>query len=179
MGAWTELQTPPGWPLYLAATATGLCCVQWKGDARSFLEELQQTWPGSEWVADPANPVLEQATRELAAYFQGRLYRFSTPLDLRGTAFQLQVWHALLEIPYGETRSYREVANRIGRPGAARAVGAANRANPVPLFVPCHRVVESGGGLGGYSAGREIKRFLLALEATHRPASWPGVVGAW
>lgn len=104
-------------------------------------------------------------SQELTAYLEGRLTRFSVPLDLVGTAFQLQVWHRVLDIPYGARRSYAEVARAVGRPGAARAVGAANRANPVPILVPCHRLVGSSGALTGYGGGLELKGQLLALEA--------------
>jgi methylated-DNA-[protein]-cysteine S-methyltransferase len=102
---------------------------------------------------------------ELNDYFQGRLVRFTVPLDLQGTAFQSEVWRRVLEIPYGCTRTYSEVARAIGRPRAARAVGAANGANPVPILVPCHRLVGASGDLTGYGGGIELKRWLLRLEA--------------
>jgi methylated-DNA-[protein]-cysteine S-methyltransferase len=102
---------------------------------------------------------------ELNDYFQGRLVRFTVPLDLQGTAFQSEVWGRVLEIPYGRTRTYSEVARAIGRPLAARAVGAANGANPVPILVPCHRLVGASGDLTGYGGGIELKRWLLRLEA--------------
>jgi O-6-methylguanine DNA methyltransferase len=114
-------------------------------------------------------PELDALERELADYFEGRLTRFGVPLDLRGTPFQVSVWRALLEIPYGETWSYAEVADTIGRPKAQRAVGAANGANPIPVIVPCHRVIASGGGLGGYGGGLETKQRLLALERAAVP----------
>jgi O-6-methylguanine DNA methyltransferase len=91
------------------------------------------------------------------------------PLDLKGTRFQLEVWRALLRIPYAETRSYADLAREVGSPNAARAVGSANGANPVAIIVPCHRVIASGGGLGGYSAGLDCKRKLLALESATAP----------
>lgn len=107
---------------------------------------------------------------ELRAWARGELRAFHVPLDLRGTAFQRACWDELLRIPYGETVTYRELARRVGRPpGAARAVGRANGANPVPIVVPCHRVVRSGGGLGGYTGGPDVKRDLLVLEGA-RPA---------
>jgi len=109
------------------------------------------------------------AATQILEYLEGKRTRFELPLDLRGTPFQLEVWSALLEIPYGETRSYRDVARRLGRERAVRAVGAANGANPVALVVPCHRVVASGGGLGGYGGGLELKARLLAMERG-RPA---------
>jgi methylated-DNA-[protein]-cysteine S-methyltransferase len=102
---------------------------------------------------------------ELNDYFQGRLVRFTVPLDLQGTAFQSEVWGRVLEIPYGCTRTYSEVARAIGRPLSARAVGAANGANPVPILVPCHRLVGASGDLTGYGGGIELKPWLLRLEA--------------
>jgi methylated-DNA-[protein]-cysteine S-methyltransferase len=114
------------------------------------------------------HPVLDLARRELAEYFAGRRTRFETPLapaEIRGgTDFQRAVWDALLNIPFGETRSYGELARAVGRPRAVRAVGAANALNPISIFVPCHRVVGSAGALTGYAGGIEAKRFLLELE---------------
>jgi methylated-DNA-[protein]-cysteine S-methyltransferase len=104
------------------------------------------------------------AFRELDAYFAGTLQKFTLPLDLRGTPFQKGVWEALLEIPYGETRSYSDIARAIGRPAAVRAIGLANGANPVSIIVPCHRVIGKSGDLVGYGGGLERKRALLELE---------------
>ncbi len=110
------------------------------------------------------SPVLKEACRELEAYFTGRLTTFSVPLAPRGTPFQLTVWSALTTIPYGETRSYRDLAESVGRPAAVRAVGAANGRNPIPIFIPCHRVIGSDGRLVGFGGGLETKRRLLDLE---------------
>jgi len=110
------------------------------------------------------NPVLMETVRQLRAYFAGDLRRFDLPLDLAGTPFQQRVWHELLEIPYGETRSYCQIACNLGAPVAVRAVGAANGANPVPIVVPCHRVIGASGKLVGYGGGLPLKRRLLALE---------------
>jgi methylated-DNA-[protein]-cysteine S-methyltransferase len=115
---------------------------------------------------------LEATRAALKAYFSGKAPKLP-PLGLRGTDFQLAVWRALLEIPWGETRSYGDVAARIGRPGSARAVGGANHENPIAILVPCHRVVASGGALGGYGGGVEKKRWLLAHEADHGPLLRP------
>lgn len=104
------------------------------------------------------------AIRQLVEYLEGKRTAFDIALDLRGTEFQRAVWDALCAIPYGETRSYGDVARSVGEPGAARAVGMANGSNPVPLVVPCHRVIETGGKLGGYGGGRDLKRRLLAME---------------
>jgi methylated-DNA-[protein]-cysteine S-methyltransferase len=110
-------------------------------------------------------PLFAEAEAQLHAYFAGELERFELPLAPHGTAFQLRVWDALDEIPYGTTTSYSELAKRIGRPSAYRAVGAANGRNPLPVIVPCHRVVGAAGALTGYGGGLERKRLLLAFEA--------------
>ena len=109
-------------------------------------------------------PPFAEAAAQLEAYFAGELERFELPLAPSGTAFQRGVWDALAEIPYGRTTTYSELAARIGRPSAWRAVGAANGRNPLPVIVPCHRVIGASGGLTGYGGGLERKRLLLALE---------------
>jgi len=113
---------------------------------------------------DSSAPFREAAS-QLGAYFRGELKSFDLPLSVGGTPFQRSVWKALGDIPYGETISYRELARRVGRPKAWRAVGAANRANPLPIVVPCHRVVGSDGRLTGYYGGINLKEYLLKLEA--------------
>jgi O-6-methylguanine DNA methyltransferase len=149
--------------LRVASTARGL----------AFLELPHASGRGlSGWLRRQPHPVevapglgrQRDAMRQILEYLEGRRREFALPLDLRGTPFQLQVWRALLEIPYGETRSYGEIARAVGRPGATRAVGNANGANPVALVVPCHRVIQSGGRLGGFGGGVELKARLLALE---------------
>jgi len=107
-----------------------------------------------------------RALVEISEFLVGRRREFTVPLDLQGTRFQLQVWKALLRIPYGETRSYGEIARAVGRPKAARAVGMANHSNPAAIVVPCHRVVACDGSLGGYAGGLEMKSRLLRLEAS-------------
>jgi methylated-DNA-[protein]-cysteine S-methyltransferase len=102
--------------------------------------------------------------QQLAEYFAGTRKQFDLPLALRGTPFQIEVWNTLRRIPYGETRSYEDVARTIGRPTATRAVGAANGANPIPIIVPCHRVIGKNGGLTGFGGGIAVKRRLLDLE---------------
>jgi methylated-DNA-[protein]-cysteine S-methyltransferase len=111
------------------------------------------------------HPILRRAREELAAYFAGKLTRFELPLDAVGTEFQRGVWRALLEIPFGETRSYADIAVRIGRPAAVRAVGAANGRNPIAIVIPCHRVIGSDGSLTGYGGGEPRKRWLLSHES--------------
>jgi methylated-DNA-[protein]-cysteine S-methyltransferase len=110
------------------------------------------------------HPIATEAVSQLRAYFAGQLRRFDLPLDMRGTDFQLRVWRELERIPYGETRSYLEIAEAIGAPRAVRAVGAANGANPIPIVVPCHRVIGSSGKLVGYGGGLPLKKRLLQLE---------------
>ena len=119
---------------------------------------------GGQAGADSPSPALELAARELAEYFAGARREFTVPLAPEGTAFQLAVWSALREIPYGATASYRDIAVRLGKPGGAVAVGQANSRNPIPIIIPCHRIIGAGGQLVGYTGGLEIKRFLLRLE---------------
>jgi len=114
------------------------------------------------------HPVLDEAERQLRAYFAGERREFDLPLDFHGTEFQRQVWHALLAIPFGETRSYRDIAVQLGRPTATRAVGAANGRNPIPIVAPCHRVIGTNGSLTGFGGGLENKAFLLDLERAPR-----------
>ena len=108
--------------------------------------------------------MLRQCEEELTAYFAGTLRTFSVPLQPVGTPFQLSVWEALRQIPYGETRTYAQIAEAIGNPKACRAVGMANNRNPISILIPCHRVIGAGGALVGYGGGLEVKKFLLALE---------------
>src|SRR5205085_12570568 len=110
---------------------------------------------------------------QLHEYFRGERRAFDLALAPRGTEFQQDVWHALQRIPYGETRAYADVAREIGRPAAVRAVGAANGANPIPIAIPCHRVVGSNGSLTGFGGGIETKRWLLALESPQRAIQPP------
>jgi methylated-DNA-[protein]-cysteine S-methyltransferase len=123
-------------------------------------------------VSTLARGHLEAARAALADYFAGQAPTLPA-LDLRGSPFQLRVWRALLEIPFGERRTYGELATALGEPGAARAVGAANARNPVAILVPCHRVVAAGGRLGGYSGGLDTKQWLLTHEAAHGPVLRP------
>jgi methylated-DNA-[protein]-cysteine S-methyltransferase len=112
----------------------------------------------------PADAVLEQTCRQLDEYFAGRRRAFTLPLALRGTPFQQKVWEQLQQIPYGKTISYAQLAQLVGNPKACRAVGSANGKNPVAIIVPCHRVINNNGGLGGYALGLAMKRWLLELE---------------
>jgi len=120
--------------------------------------------PAGTKAAGATRDVLGNAADQLEEYFSGTRTRFDLPLELDGTPFQKEVWLALAEIPYGETVSYAELASMVGRPNAFRAVGQANGANPIPIVLPCHRVVASGGRIGGYGGGLDMKRRLLAIE---------------
>ena len=162
--ATSVLESPIG-RLRVAATSGGIVLIALpRSGGTGFRGWLERMLPDAEPVE--RLPTLEVACRELQQYFAGRRQEFTVPLDLRGTAFQLSVWRAIAEVPYGETRSYAELARRVKRPSAYRAVGAANGANPVPVIIPCHRVIASDGKLGGYGGGLETKRRLLAFEKT-------------
>jgi methylated-DNA-[protein]-cysteine S-methyltransferase len=115
-------------------------------------------------VSGFASQALREGIGQIDAYFAGRLHDFDLPLDAEGNPFQQRVWRTLLKIPYGQTWSYGQLADRIGRPGAARAVGSANARNPLPIVVPCHRVIGADGKLTGYYGGVHLKAFLLKLE---------------
>lgn len=123
--------------------------------------------PESDWLR--RNGVFHEAIAQLNAWFAGELHQFDLPLAPQGTPFQQRVWKALLDIPYGETRSYGDVARQIGKPTASRAVGAANGLNPIPIIIPCHRVIGSSGQLVGFGGGLPTKKWLLALEQSHIP----------
>lgn len=163
----TALLDSPLGPLRLTASDAGLVSIQLPG-------------PGAEGAEDgpatpPDDPVLEAAARQLTAYFAGTRRTFDLPLAPYGTPFQNAVWEAVRAIPFGETRSYGEVARAIGRPGAVRAVGLANGRNPWPIVVPCHRVIGADGSLTGYAGGEALKRRLLDHEADGAPQGrlWP------
>lgn len=143
--------------LTLVAGDRELVAVLWQGDNPGRV-------PLGPVMEDKNHAVLVETKRQLDEYFAGNRKSFSLPLSFRGTAFQKKIWAALLTIPFGETRSYGQIARQIGNPGAARAVGAANGKNPLSIIAPCHRVIGSGGALTGFAGGLEIKACLLALE---------------
>ncbi len=143
--------------LELVATVDGLAGILWENDRPGRVRLNIGT-------EDSGHPVLIETERQLAEYFAGRRKEFTVKLDFAGTDFQRRVWKALLTIPFGETRSYAEIARQIGNPAAARAVGAANGRNPVSIIAPCHRVVGSTGALTGFAGGLDVKAHLLALE---------------
>jgi methylated-DNA-[protein]-cysteine S-methyltransferase len=140
----------------------GLILVGSEDGLREVLSVERGLPPGAQ---DQSCAVLEDAARQLRAYFAGELRRFELPLDLVGTPFQVQAWRALADVPYGATVSYGEQARRLGRPAAARAVGAANGRNPVPIVLPCHRIVGADRALVGFGGGLDRKAWLLAHEA--------------
>lgn len=136
----------------------------------SFENGLHPAEVGERWQR--TEEPFREAIAQLDAYFEGRLRRFDLALAPEGTPFQREVWSALTDIPYGETVSYSELARRLGRPAASRAVGAANGRNPIPIIVPCHRVIGANGSLTGFGGGLGIKRRLLELEAGSSGSLW-------
>jgi methylated-DNA-[protein]-cysteine S-methyltransferase len=152
---YTIMNSPVG-PLSIAGDDIGLHFILFGSGKRAAR-------PDPDWQESDCS-VVREAIRQLQAYFDKKLTRFDLPLHPAGTAFQLVVWHELPQIPYGEVISYGELARRIGKPQASRAVGAANGANPIPIVLPCHRVIGSNGKLTGYGGGLPIKEALLRLE---------------
>ena len=158
------LDTPIG-ELLLAGDDDALCLV-------SFPKGAMRRDPEPDWIYK--EKPFKAARQQLTEYFAGERREFDLPLKLSGTEFQMSVLHALQKIPYGETTSYSDIAERIGRPRAVRAVGAANGRNPIPIIVPCHRVIGSHGDLTGFGGGLDTKEALLRLEAEH--SQFPNVV---
>ncbi|WP_418236061.1 methylated-DNA--[protein]-cysteine S-methyltransferase [Comamonas serinivorans] len=148
----------------LAASDAGLWAIEFEVNRHPVAR-------GPAWhaVGDARHPVLDATQAQLAAYFEGRLRAFELPLTPSGTPFQLKVWQALCAIPYGQTCSYGDLADRLDNPKAVRAVGAANGRNPIPIVVPCHRVIGANGSLIGFGGGLPIKRVLLDLEGGNAP----------
>lgn len=138
--------------LYLVATETHLINIQFTQPQKALLQTTE---------------LLSMATIQLDEYFQGKRTIFSLPFKLTGTPFQLAVWKELQNIPYGKTTSYKEIAQKINKPKACRAVGMANNKNPLPIIIPCHRVIGSNGKLIGYAGGLKLKNYLLELEKSH------------
>lgn len=155
MCEWTFCEPAPGVKIRLIAGPEGIRAVE--------LEPRGE--PAC--ARNDDNAVLREAAAQLQSYFNGTLYQFNLPLEMRGTDFQMRVWGVLKAIPYGETRSYRQIAEAVGAPRAVRAVGAANGRNPIPILVPCHRVIGADGRLVGYGGGLPLKKLLLELESAH------------
>lgn len=155
-------------PLFLATSERGLAALEF--DRRLPGQQTIRPNPrdlraaGGKFHFEESEAELKPYIRELEEYFAGQRRQFTFPLDLRGTEFQLACWRALIAIPYGETRTYADIARAVGRPQGFRAVGMANNRNPIAIVVPCHRVIASDGTLCGYGGGLDIKRKLLELE---------------
>lgn len=158
MNAFTNFDSPIG-RLLLTTDGTALTGL--------YMEISRKAPPTAGWVEDGAVAPLAETVRQLAEYFAGARREFDLPLRLHGTAFQQRVWRELTEIPYGETWSYGQLAKRIDKPSASRAVGLANGRNPISILVPCHRVIGANGSLTGYGGGLERKQWLLAHEGLH------------
>jgi len=150
--------------VFVASTERGVCMVDFLKTENIFLRRLKERFPGK-IIRD--NRKNRNGVNQLKKYMKGELQRFDCKLDFRGTPFQERVWSVLAKIPYGQTRSYKEIAQAIGHPKAFRAVGNANGRNSIPLIIPCHRVVESNGRLGGFGHGVKVKKQLLDFEKAH------------
>ncbi len=159
MISYTETDSPVG-RLLLAGDESAVRRIH-------FMNGSEESPPSQEW-RNARSPLLKEALRQLEAYFAGELRDFTLELAPEGTPFQLAVWRRLQEIPYGATISYGELARRVGNPKASRAVGLANGANPIPIVIPCHRVIGASGKLTGYGGGLPIKRTLLDIESAER-----------
>ena len=157
MSYFSKTMPSPVGELTLLASDQGLAAILWENDdpKRVRLEPREE---------DTRHPVLVEAERQLGEYFAGKRDQFTLPLHFNGTEFQRKVWHALTTIPFGETRSYAQIAVQVGSPQAVRAVGAANGRNPISIIAPCHRVIGANGKLTGFAGGLEAKAFLLRLE---------------
>lgn len=155
--SYKEIDSPVG-KLKIVASAKTLVAVEWERKASNRKMHDPAKF-------DPSHPILCEAERQLGEYFAGTRTHFDLPLEARGSEFEKRVWRALAKIPYGKTRSYLDLAKAIGSPKACRAVGAANSKNPLPIVVPCHRVIGANGKLTGFAGGLERKATLLAHEA--------------
>jgi AraC family transcriptional regulator of adaptative response/methylated-DNA-[protein]-cysteine methyltransferase len=164
---YTTVDSPAG-KIMIGATDRGICFVQFGADDEELLRALEKEYPAAllEPMREPAPPVFRQWIASLSAHLAGRQPHLELPLDIRATAFQMRVWNYLQSIPYGETRSYSEVAEAIGKPSATRAVANACAKNTVAILIPCHRVIREGGDLGGYRWGLPRKQQLIAREQT-------------
>ena len=157
---WEDMASPLG-PLTILASDSGIHAIAFEG---TQTEHVKKNLPRA-----TNHPIIEAAVKQLAMYFNRKLKVFDLPLDLRGTDFQKRVWNLLLDIPFGETRTYGDIARALGNADASQAVGAANGKNPVAIVVPCHRVIGASGHLTGYAGGMEKKRFLLTHEGVIQP----------
>lgn len=154
-----QIYESPVGPLTILADRTGIRAIKFGAD-----EKVK--------ASGTANEMTRWAVKELEEYFQRKRKEFTVPCAPQGTDFQKRVWRALCRIPYGETRTYKEIAVEAENPRASRAVGMANHRNPIPIIIPCHRVIGADGKLTGYAGGLEVKEFLLNLERDTKPAYW-------
>jgi len=161
--------TSPLGDMIAGATENGVCFLEWhdRGGVERIKQRVEKRYRMP--LAPGNNSHLDKLQEEVTRYFDGKLKQFSVALDIKGTPFERSTWDRLLSIQYGKTRSYGEMADLLGKPRASRAVGRANGANYISIVVPCHRVIETNGGLGGYGGGIKRKRYLLDLEAGNVP----------
>ena len=161
---YTDFESPLG-PMIAGATEKGVCFLEWhdRGGVDRIKARVEKRYECE--LTEGSNAHLKKLGRELASYFRGKLSEFTIPIDVTGTPFEQRVWGQLLKIPYGETRSYGQMAKSLGKPGASRAVGRANGANYLSIIIPCHRVIEANGKLRGYGGGLWRKKYLLELES--------------
>lgn len=166
-GTWRAVDTAFG-TFFVASLDGHLIQTALPGtDVAKFLADLRERHPAIPFAEAPRDPLLCRAATQLEEYAEGRRTSFDLPMRYEGTEFQKRVWQSLASIPYGETWTYGQLAAAVGRPAAFRAVGQANHHNPLAPFIPCHRVVNAGGGLGGYGGGMDLKRTLLQREGVH------------
>jgi O-6-methylguanine DNA methyltransferase len=163
---YAKMKTPLGVHLWVAQAARGVCRIEFGHSEPAFCAMLARVWPDARLIKD--DKALQRPLAELEDYFAGCRREFTFPLTMVGTAFQQQVWQAVSEIPFGQVATYKMIAKKIRNPQAVRAVGHANGSNPLPIVIPCHRVIGSNGGLCGYGGGIELKKKLLSLEGVKR-----------
>ena len=171
-----DFDSPLG-PMMAGATSHGVCFLEWhdRGGTERIAARVEKRYGRP--LATGDCDLLQTLADELAAYFSGQRRSFTVPTDVAGTEFERAVWRELLAIPYGETRSYGQIAAAIGKPDAQRAVGRANRANYLSILIPCHRVIEANGKLRGYGGGLWRKKWLLELESGSRAGVLPSIAG--
>jgi O-6-methylguanine DNA methyltransferase len=170
---YAKTQTPFGRYLWLAQSERGVCWIEFGNSEESFLQKLSRRWPAASFIKN--NAALQKPIMELSEYFAGRRKKFTFPLAPAGTKFQQKVWQAVSAIPFGKVTTYKDIAKKIGKSKAVRAVGHANGSNPIPIVIPCHRVIGSHGDLCGYGGGIEIKKKLLELEGSARQFRSPAL----
>lgn len=168
-----DLESPLG-KMIAGATDRGVCFLEWqdRGGVERIKQRVEKRYKMP--LQKGNNPHLDRLQKELTDYFAGKLKKFRVKIDVVGTRFEKKTWEQLLAIPYGETRSYSQIAKLLGKPGARRAVGRANGANYLSIVIPCHRVIEADGNLRGYGGKLWRKKYLLELEAGFKPTSSDG-----